>query len=171
MKTKKSIVVAIDGNCASGKTTLGEKLSETFDARIIHTDDFYLPKGLKDLTTSNDGNMDLSRLNEEIISHLSDKFLIYRPFSCKEQKIISEKKLDKKELTIIEGSYSLNPFFGEYYDLSIFISLPLEKQIERLKIRNPNNYQDFVDKWIVLENRYFGYYQIQKKADIIIKNI
>lgn len=171
MKTKKSIVIAIDGNCASGKTTLGEKLAETFNARIIHTDDFYLAKGLKDLNTYNDGNMDLSRLNEEVISHLSDKFLIYRPFSCKEQKIISEKKLDKKELTIIEGSYSLNPFFGEYYDLSIFVSLPFEKQIERLKIRNPNNYQDFIDKRIVLENRYFEYYQIQKKADIVIKSI
>ena len=115
--------------------------------------------------------MDLSRLNEEIISHLSDKFLIYRPFSCKEQKIISDIKLNKKELTIIEGSYSLNPFFGEYYDLSIFILLPFDKQIERLKIRNPNNYQDFINKWIVLENRYFEYYQIQKKADIVIESI
>ena len=171
MKTKKSIVVAIDGNCASGKTTLGNKLAETFDTRIIHTDDFYLPKGFKDLTTSNDGNMDLSRLNDEVISHLGDKFLIYRPFSCKEQNIISDIKLNKKELTIIEGSYSLNPFFGEYYDLSIFILLPFDKQIERLKIRNPNNYQDFINKWIVLENRYFEYYQIQKKADIVIESI
>ena len=113
--------------------------------------------------------MDLSRLNEEIISHLSDKFLIYRSFSCKEQKIIFEKKLDKKELTIIEGSYSLNASkLGKYYDFSIFLKIDKSLQIERLKNRNKNNFNDFLNKWIVLEKNYQEHYKIEKNCDFLI---
>ena len=33
------IVIAIDGRCASGKTTLAEKLAQYFHANVFHMDD------------------------------------------------------------------------------------------------------------------------------------
>ena len=38
------ILVAIDGPCASGKTTLGKRLERQLSASLIHADDFFLPK-------------------------------------------------------------------------------------------------------------------------------
>ncbi len=156
--------------CTSGKSTLADELSQFFDTRIIHVDDFYLPRGTRDLSVSNDGNINLERLKEEIIDKLNNNSLIYRKFSCKEQKINEEVSLVKTKLTIIEGSYSLNPYFGHYYDLSIFMKIDIETQLERLKIRNKDNFEDFVNRWIVLENRYNKQYKIEEKADLIIVN-
>ena len=170
LSRKENCIVAIDGNCASGKSTLANELSQFFDTRIIHLDDFYLPRGVKDLNTSFDGNIDLKRFKEEIIDKLFDDSLTYRAFSCKEQKIVSSSNLSKKELTIVEGSYSLNPYFGKYYDLSIFIKISEETQLKRLKERNKDNYLDFINKRVVLENRYNSHYGIEKSAMLVINN-
>ena len=35
-------IVAIDGNSASGKTTLSTQLSKLFDCNIFHIDDYFL---------------------------------------------------------------------------------------------------------------------------------
>ena len=37
-----TILVAIDGKCASGKTTLGYYLKEYFNCNLFHMDDFFL---------------------------------------------------------------------------------------------------------------------------------
>ena len=40
--TDSPILVAIDGRCGSGKTTLGEYLKGQFDCNLFHMDDFFL---------------------------------------------------------------------------------------------------------------------------------
>ena len=35
-------IVAIDGKCTSGKTTLAAGLAEIFDCNVLHMDDFFL---------------------------------------------------------------------------------------------------------------------------------
>ena len=38
------VVLALDGRCGSGKTTMATALAEQFpDSIVLHTDDFYLP--------------------------------------------------------------------------------------------------------------------------------
>ena len=39
---KESVIVAIDGRCASGKTTLASLLGSTVDCNIVHADSFFL---------------------------------------------------------------------------------------------------------------------------------
>ena len=34
-------ILAIDGRCASGKSTLGQELAEKWNASLFHMDDFY----------------------------------------------------------------------------------------------------------------------------------
>ena len=36
-------LVAVDGRCGSGKTTLGTLLAAVFGCAVVHTDDYYLP--------------------------------------------------------------------------------------------------------------------------------
>ena len=39
---KDMVVVAIDGKCTSGKTTLASKLAEIYDCNVFHMDDLFL---------------------------------------------------------------------------------------------------------------------------------
>ena len=39
---KDMVIVAIDGKCTSGKTTLASKLTEIYDCNVFHMDDFFL---------------------------------------------------------------------------------------------------------------------------------
>ena len=41
-KQQEYIVIAIDGRCASGKTTLANKLAQHFHANVFHMDDYFL---------------------------------------------------------------------------------------------------------------------------------
>jgi uridine kinase len=36
------VIVAIDGKCTSGKTTLASRLAEIYDCNVFHMDDFFL---------------------------------------------------------------------------------------------------------------------------------
>ena len=36
------VIVAIDGPCAAGKTTLAGKLQAAYDCNLFHMDDFFL---------------------------------------------------------------------------------------------------------------------------------
>ena len=42
LEEKDFAVVAIDGKCTSGKTTLASKLAEIYDCNVFHMDDFFL---------------------------------------------------------------------------------------------------------------------------------
>ena len=39
---KDPMMIAIDGRCAAGKTTLADRLKEEFDCSVIHMDHFFL---------------------------------------------------------------------------------------------------------------------------------
>ena len=42
LRDKDFVVVAIDGKCTSGKTTLAARLAEIYDCNVFHMDDFFL---------------------------------------------------------------------------------------------------------------------------------
>ena len=42
LEQKNMVIVAIDGPCTSGKTTLAAKLAEIYDCNVFHMDNFFL---------------------------------------------------------------------------------------------------------------------------------
>ena len=42
LEEKNFVIVAIDGKCTSGKTTLASQLAEIYDCNVFHMDDFFL---------------------------------------------------------------------------------------------------------------------------------
>lgn len=167
LENKDHIVIAIDGMAASGKTTLANLLGTYYDLNIIHVDDFYYPKNK--INIKNDGNINYPRL-KKVIHRLSNNNLSFYSFNCKKQKFDKLIHIFKKSITIVEGSYSLNPILGIYFDLSIFLTIDKNEQFERIKKRNKNNFEEFINKWVTYENHYFEHYKIIDSADIIIKD-
>ena len=72
-------------------------------------------------------------------------------------------------VTIIEGSYAMHPLLRKYYDYMIYLTIDPQTQQNRIYERNPEKYDDFVNRWIPLEERYFTAYCFEKICNICIK--
>lgn len=172
-KSKKSILVAIDGKCASGKSTLGYYLKNEFDANLFHMDDFFLQKNQR--TTERlaevGGNVDYERFKAEVLEPLKNLETVeYRVFDCGRLEIAESKQLEPKRINIIEGSYSHHPYFGEPYDLLIFTEIDSESQLENIRKRNgEQKLKDFVERWIPKEEAYFKKFAVKEKSDVVIE--
>lgn len=96
--------------------------------------------------------------------------LSYRRFSCADMAYEKDPiVLPLTPLVLIEGSYSLRPEFRAAYDLSVFLSCSEEAQRERILRRNgKERLSMFESRWIPMENRYFDFFQIRDKADLIL---
>lgn len=173
MNLRKFFVLAIDGRCAAGKTTLAEELKKVCECNVVHMDDFYLPmeKRTSVIMEQPGGNIDFQRLSDEILIPLTEgKQAVYRPYDCHNNKYLASKKIDSDLITIIEGSYSCHPKLREFYKLCIFMDISKELQIERLKARNPMKLDDFKNIWIPREERYFDICKIRENCDLVFSN-
>ena len=155
---KDTVIVAIDGKCTSGKTTLASKLAELYDCNVFHMDDFFLrpEQRTPERFAEVGGNVDYERFLEEVLLPLkSSKTFSYRPFDCSTFTLSDPVIVTPKRLNIIEGTYSHHPYFGNPYDLKILLTIDEEIQRRRILDRPEFLHKRFFEDWIPMENRYF----------------
>lgn len=173
--SKKHIVISIDGNSASGKTTLANNLAKLLNAETVHCDDFFLPPELRTKERLNEagGNIHYERLKDEVIDNLKKpKVISYKAFDCQSGTLKENRFLMNKQVVIVEGAYSCHPYFENYADYKIFLKIDDEKQKERILKRNGEEMlKRFINEWIPLENKYFNEFKIEENADIVIRSV
>lgn len=153
------IIIAIDGRCGAGKTTLANLLSAKLDCNIIHTDDFFLrPEQRTDTRLATPGeNIDHERFLEEVLIPLSKGLPVsFRPFNCHSMTLGNIIKLAPKHINIIEGTYSCHLALRRYYDYMVFLTVSKNEQLQRIINREGRERAKiFEEKWIPLEEAYF----------------
>lgn len=172
LRKKGRVVVALDGNCGGGKTTLAELLAPLYDSTLIHMDDFFLPPELRTPERRARGNIHYERFQEEVLTPLiRGESFAYRRFSCRQGGYCGTVRAEVRPVTIIEGTYSCHPYFGSgAYDLRVFVETPPEEQARRIRLRGgEDSYEQFRTLWIPLENQYFAANQTRARADLIIR--
>ena len=163
LQKKTLVLVAIDGPCTSGKTTLAAKLAEDFDCNVFHMDDFFLrpEQRTPERYAEIGGNVDYERFNEEVLIPLKEgKSFAYRPFDCRTFTLTQPVTICPKQLNIIEGTYSHHPYFGNPYDLKVMLTITPELQRQRILQRPACLHQRFFAEWIPMEKRYFEEFSI-----------
>jgi len=170
--TKRPFLIAIDGMCGSGKTTLGNHLAKELNASLFHMDDFFLqPHQRTEARLSEPGgNVDYERFKEEVLDHVADESgVTFRPFNCHEWKLADEAiTIPYNDIIIVEGSYSHHPYFEDIYNIKIFLEISSEEQKKRIIARDGNDiWPMFEQKWIPMENVYFNCYKIKKNSNYI----
>ena len=171
LEQKQKVIAAIDGKCTSGKTTLAARLAEIYDCNVLHMDDFFLrpEQRTPERFAQVGGNVDYERFHREVLLPLlSGKEFSYRPFDCKTFTLSDPVQVPDKKLTIIEGSYSMHPHFGNPYDLKIVLTVDTQTQCQRVLERPAFLQERFLTQWIPMENRYFECFSIFDNADIIL---
>lgn len=171
-KEKKELIIAIDGRCGGGKSTLGKIIAERFKGNLFHMDDFFLPFEMRTperLETAG-GNVHYERFYEEVIVPIKNKQVVYyKKFLCSKGDFDQPIIVEPKSFNIVEGSYSLHPTLKNYYDYKIFIDVAANVQYNRILKRNgKEKLQDFLDKWIPMEEHYFKELSIKNHCDLIV---
>ncbi|MBE6563602.1 MAG: hypothetical protein E7660_07685 [Ruminococcaceae bacterium] len=169
-ETKERVVVALDGRCASGKSTAAEILSKSLDAPVIKTDDFFLPFERKTPSrlAETAGNIDYERFFAEVIPNLREnKNFTYKAYSCSDGTFYP-KTVPASKIMIVEGVYSMRPEFTDSYDIKVFFNVSEKTQLSRLAKRNPKLLDRFKNEWIPMEEKYFSEMKIKELCDIVI---
>lgn len=164
------VLIAIDGRCAAGKTSLAASLAEFGGCNILHMDHFFLRPEQRTVQRLREagGNVDYERFLEEVLIPLRNaKQFEYRPFDCRRQEMAEAIRIEPKPVNIIEGSYSCHPALRGYYDLTVFLSVSPEEQLRRIRVRNgEEGAARFQDRWIPLEENYFQSLGIPENCDL-----
>ena len=167
------VLVAIDGRCASGKTTLAGELSERYGWSVVHMDDFFLQPAQRtaERCAEPGGNLDRERFLSEVLAPLRDgKPVRFRPFDCHTMRLKEPVSLALSPVVLIEGAYSCHPLLWEFYDLRVFLTVDPAEQAERILRRNgPEGAAAFSRRWIPLEERYFAAFSIEKRCDYVLR--
>ncbi|MCM1055459.1 MAG: hypothetical protein NC394_08060 [Bacteroides sp.] len=157
------VLVAVDGRCAAGKTTLAQKLAELTGGSVFHTDHFFLrpeQRTEERLRTAGE-NIDHERFLSEVLLPLKngEETVRYRPFDCKTGGLSGQVEIKTSGICIIEGSYCCHPMLREYYDLRVFLTVDKGEQLKRIVERNGEKGAEvFKERWIPLEEKYFAEY-------------
>ncbi len=162
-------LLAIDGRCASGKTTLSSLLAEIYGCDVIHIDDFFLPFERKtpERLSEPGGNLDRERFYQEVIlPYKVSEPIVYGVYDCSIAAINCMKSAAVTPLLIVEGSYCLHPLMADSYDIKVFSTCEEELQSQRILLRNGEQlHKRFIEAWIPMEEQYFEVFQIKESCD------
>lgn len=169
---KGKLIIAIDGPCGAGKSTLGEKLHQHYkDSALFHMDDFFLKlhQRTPERLSEPGGNVDRERFLAEILLPLKAGLpFVYNKYDC-QTGMMTSLEAQPASLNIIEGVYSLHPTLRDNYDLKVFLGIDPVTQLIRIKRRVPGSRAlRFLEEWIPMEQRYFSLFQIRECCDLIL---
>ena len=170
--TNRPFLIAIDGMCGSGKTTLGLYLAKELNASLFHMDDFFLQPHQRTAARLSEpgGNVDYERFKAEVLDHVADESgVTFRLFNCQEWKLADKPiTVPYNNIIIVEGSYSHHPYFEDVYDVKLFLEISPEEQKKRIIARDGEAiWPMFEKKWIPMENRYFKEFEILANANLV----
>lgn len=162
------VIIAIDGRCCAGKSTLAAEIAKQTDCNIFKTDDFYPPFSTR--TEQQKANIDEKRFLEEVLLPLKEKReVLYRPYLCKSDSFAEPVKVPFKNISVIEGCYSLLAQLRRYYNLTLFVTIDAQEQQKRLlKREGPQKLKVFNSVWIKKEEDYFKYYNLPSDTEKIL---
>ena len=168
---KTRLLIAVDGRCAAGKSTLAELLQKTLSCGVIHMDHFFLRpcQRTDERLREPGGNVDRERFAGEVLAPLARGLdFSYRPYDCRRMDFGAPIAVPAHAICIVEGAYSCHPELRDRYDLRVFLSVEPEEQLERIRRRNGDaRVAEFQQKWIPLEERYFALCRVREHCDLL----
>ncbi|MCL2424934.1 MAG: uridine kinase [Oscillospiraceae bacterium] len=176
LNSKEQVIVTIDGMSGAGKSSLAALLNEAYDCNVISLDSFFLrsEQRVPERFAEIGGNIDYERFFDEVHSPLrAGTSFEYRPFDCRTMELNNPTKVEPRPLTILEGVYSMHPYFTRgsnaiaSNNISVFLKIDETEQRDRLIKRNPFLYDRFINEWIPMEKAYFEHFKIEKQCDFV----
>lgn len=165
---KPLFLLGIEGACATGKSTLGRRISQEMGGTLLHMDDFFLPfaeRGGKDEVGS---NINKALCLNEVLLPLSQGLAgRFSPYDCRAGVYGQEIVIEPGTLVIVEGVYVCLPEFRDYFALKIFLTASWAERKRRLLARG-SDLGRFEEEWIPREERYFQECAVADCCDFVV---
>ena len=172
LRTREHVLLAIDGNCSAGKTTLSQRLGASLDANVFHLDDYFLQPHMRSSQRLSQpgGNVDAERFLAQVLLPVSrGEQATVQKYDCHADALLDPVIVLPRRVAIVEGAYSLHPLLTPYYDLKVFCRIDPALQEARILARNGEEALPiFRERWIPLENRYFEALDILSQCDLVV---
>lgn len=162
---KPSVLVAIDGRCGSGKSSLAALIASVYGAMVLHMDDFFQTEAQKAAGEEPAvANIDGARLRSALAPLKEGIPFEIRPYDCLTGEFLPPRRLSPARVRVVEGSYCLHPSIALDYDLKVFMTVDAETQRARIAVRNSTLYDRFVAEWIPNEEAYFRAFRVAESC-------
>ena len=173
LSEKEQVIIAMDGRCASGKTTFAKALRQELVCDVVHMDDFFLrpeQRTSERLQTPGE-NVDHERFLEEVLlPYKARDTFSYKPYDCHTQQLKEPIAMVPGKVLVVEGAYSCHKSLYDYYDLHIFMDVDPNVQMERILARNgADQAKRFEEMWIPLEERYLEAFDVKARCEMVLK--
>jgi uridine kinase len=167
-KAQKRVLIAIEGRCASGKTSLSALIEAVYGATVLHMDDFFLSEAQKAAGVKAPvANIDGERLLAALGPLTRGEPFEYRRYDCQKGKYLPPKTITPADVLVVEGVYCLHPALRQPYDLSVFMTVDPQTQRQRLAARNPDLFDKFRTLWIPQEENYIAAFNVQEGCMVL----
>ncbi len=171
-KAGSPFLVAVDGRCASGKTTLAAGIRKQTGCSVVPMDDFFLrpEQRTRERLLQPGENVDWERFLEQVLLPLRrGDAAEYRPWDCHAQTWKEPVVIEPRPVSLIEGAYSCHPALWDLYDFHIFLTVDAPEQLRRIERRNGKQaVAVFRDRWIPLEEQYFRTLQVAQRCELCL---
>ena len=166
------VLAALDGPCASGKTTLAGQAARHLGCPLVHMDDFFLPPARKTPArlAQPGGNVDWERVRDQVLAPLSrGEPARFSPYRCHTGAYGPPVSLSPAPLVLVEGVYALHPALRGWYDRTVFLTCsPGEQRLRLLAREGPKRLPAFLERWIPLEEAYFQSTGLPGGCDLVL---
>lgn len=170
MARREHVRLAIDGPCASGKSTLAKTLADIYRCPVVHMDDFFLQPHQRtpERLAQPGATWDYERFDAQVLSPCTGtKPPAIAPGGAAPATWGRRSPSPLPGFMVFEGSYSLRPDLRERYHLRIWTEAPWETRLERIAQRGPGCTARFQQVWIPLEDRYFAACQVKECCQLV----
>jgi len=164
----KTIILAIDGRCGSGKTRAASVLGTHFNCNVFHMDDFYLSESERQDKQAGFANADIERFEREVLQNIQKgEPFTYFKYLPESGKLVPVRVETPTWLNIVEGSYCTDVSLRKYYDVAVFLTAGTALREKRL-IERGEDIGDYRNRWMVYEENFFKAQDTESNADVVI---
>lgn len=168
-------LIAIDGGGGAGKTTFAACLQREIPGSVVvKIDDFYRPPQLRvplESTKIINPNFDWDRLLTLVLEAVkNNKDISYQLYDFDKGTLSNEViRIPKDATIIIEGVWSMQQAYTQYYDYCIWLEAPDTLRLERGVFRDGEHMrQIWEEEWIPIDEHYRMMQNPQLRADCIV---
>jgi uridine kinase len=169
---RRSLIVAISGFGGGGKSTLAARLCEKLEgAVVVSADDFTIDQ--QEERSSDWSSIDRGRLSEQVLEPaIAGQTIRYQRYDWPTNQLAEWREVGKPRCLIVEGIGILHPDLLRFFDLAVWIDLPLEYSNERGRFRDKEIYKVdhdayWRDLWTPNDRDYFERFRPDQLADVI----
>jgi uridine kinase len=169
-----SVVVAIDGATASGKTILADAVAAQLDGcEIVHADDFYrpMPDNERERLDAEQGYrryFDWERLREQVLVPLRDgRAARYQIYDWGTGHLGAWREIRPGTVVLVEGVYSARPELAPYYHFAVLVDTPRAICLQRAMERGQNPYERIL-RWRAAEDFYLSTTRPQDRVQLVV---